>query len=41
MSVCVLTTVTKVLKFSLIHHSYYDLMCVCVLTTVTEVFSLV
>jgi len=41
MSVCVLTTMAKVLKFSLVHHSHYKLMSLCVLTMVTDVFSLV
>jgi len=41
MCVCVLTTVAKVLKFSLVHHSHYELMSVSELTMVTEVFSLV
>ena len=40
-TVCVLTIVAKVLKFSLVHHSHYKLMSVCVLTMLTEVFSLV
>jgi len=40
-TVCVLTMVAKVPKFSLVHHSHYELMSVCVLTMVTEVFSLV
>jgi len=38
MSVCVLTMVTEVLKFSFVHHSYYKLMSICMLTTVSEVF---
>ena len=43
MSVRVLTMVTEVFKFSLLHHLHYKLMSVCVLTMVMEVlkFSLV
>ena len=41
MSVCVLTTVAKVSKFSLVHWSHYEFLpvsvSVCVLTMVTEV----